>query len=46
MLETQFARNAESQAAGMVINTMCWIEGTGYKVMKFEPSIDVNADNS
>ena len=39
ILETQFAHNAESQAAGMVINTMGWIEGTGYEVMKFEPSI-------
>ena len=36
MLETQFARNAESRAAGMVINTMGWIESTGYEVMKFD----------
>ncbi|XVF16563.1 hypothetical protein REPUB_Repub10bG0042600 [Reevesia pubescens] len=33
MLETQFARNAESRAAGMVINTMGWIEGTGYELL-------------
>ncbi|GKU97072.1 hypothetical protein SLEP1_g10256 [Rubroshorea leprosula] len=33
MLETQFSRNAESQAAGMVINTMGWIEGTGYELL-------------
>lgn len=44
MLETQFARNAESRAAGMVINTMGWIEGTGYEVMKSKPYNDVNAD--
>ncbi|GMI86935.1 CLP-similar protein 3 [Hibiscus trionum] len=33
MLETQFSRNAESRAAGMVINTMGWIEGTGYELL-------------
>ncbi|KAG8501582.1 hypothetical protein CXB51_003936 [Gossypium anomalum] len=44
MLETQFARNAESRAAGMVINTMGWIEGTGYEVIKSKPDDDVNAD--
>ncbi|KAL7221296.1 hypothetical protein ACSBR1_023279 [Camellia fascicularis] len=32
-LERQFAGNAESQAAGMVINTMGWIEGLGYKLL-------------
>ncbi|XP_024928621.1 protein CLP1 homolog isoform X2 [Ziziphus jujuba] len=31
MLERQFAGNAESRAAGMVINTMGWIEGVGYE---------------
>ncbi|XVF60476.1 hypothetical protein PTKIN_Ptkin08bG0050200 [Pterospermum kingtungense] len=50
MLETQFARNAESRAAGMVINTMGWIEGTGYEeklfsmlkaVAKSKPNVDV-----
>lgn len=33
MLERQFAGNAESRAAGMVINTMGWIEGVGYDVI-------------
>ncbi|KAK6913201.1 Clp1, N-terminal beta-sandwich domain [Dillenia turbinata] len=32
-LEGQFAGNAESRAAGMVINTMGWIEGVGYKLL-------------
>lgn len=32
MLERQFNGNAESRAAGMVINTMGWIEGVGYEV--------------
>ena len=32
-LERQFAGNAESRAAGMVINTMGWIEGVGYEVI-------------
>lgn len=36
MLERQFTGNAESQAAGMVINTMGWIEGVGYEV-SFSP---------
>jgi len=31
-LEKQFSGNAESRAAGMVINTMGWVEGLGYKV--------------
>lgn len=31
-LERQFAGNAESRAAGMVINTMGWIDGVGYEV--------------
>lgn len=35
MLERQFAGNAESRAAGMVINTMGWIEGVGYEVIEF-----------
>ncbi|CAH9050231.1 unnamed protein product [Cuscuta europaea] len=32
-LEKQFAGNAESQSAGMVINTMGWIEGVGYELL-------------
>ena len=32
-LETQFSGNAESRAAGMVINTMGWVEGLGYEVI-------------
>ncbi|KAK3015302.1 hypothetical protein RJ639_006940 [Escallonia herrerae] len=39
-LERQFAGNAESRAAGMVINTMGWIEGVGYEVyviLRFYP---------
>lgn len=36
MLERQFAGNAESRAAGMVINTMGWIEGVGYEVLTFQ----------
>jgi polyribonucleotide 5'-hydroxyl-kinase len=35
MLERQFAGNSESRAAGMVINTMGWIEGVGYEVIEF-----------
>lgn len=31
-LEKQFSGNAESRAAGMVINTMGWIDGVGYDV--------------
>lgn len=34
-LEIQFAGNAEARAAGMVINTMGWVEGVGYEV-RFE----------
>lgn len=34
MLERQFAGNVESRAAGMVINTMGWIEGVGYEVIE------------
>jgi polyribonucleotide 5'-hydroxyl-kinase len=34
-LEKQFSGNAESRAAGMVINTMGWVEGLGYEVSKF-----------
>lgn len=34
MLERQFTGNAESRAAGMLINTMGWIEGVGYEVAK------------
>ncbi|KAJ8419564.1 hypothetical protein Cgig2_017992 [Carnegiea gigantea] len=49
-LERQFAGNAESRAAGMVINTMGWIEGVGYEeklcsmlrdVLKSKPKVDV-----
>ncbi|KAF9623796.1 hypothetical protein IFM89_005381 [Coptis chinensis] len=32
-LERQFTGNAESRAAGMVINTMGWIEGVGYELL-------------
>lgn len=34
-LERQFAGNVESRAAGVVINTMGWIEGVGYEVLDF-----------
>ncbi|KAI3468107.1 hypothetical protein Pfo_024770 [Paulownia fortunei] len=33
ILERQFAGNVESRAAGMVINTMGWIEGVGYELL-------------
>ncbi|KAJ4700906.1 Protein CLP1-like [Melia azedarach] len=33
MLERQFTGNVESRAAGMVINTMGWIEGVGYELL-------------
>lgn len=33
MVEKQLAGTAESQAAGLVINTMGWIEGAGYEVL-------------
>lgn len=33
-LERQFSGNIESRAAGMVINTMGWIEGVGYEVSR------------
>lgn len=32
VLERQFVGNPESRAAGMVINTMGWIDGVGYEV--------------
>ncbi|KAJ6842306.1 protein CLP1-like protein [Iris pallida] len=32
-LERQFTGNAESRAAGMVINTMGWVEGLGYELL-------------
>ncbi|KNA24142.1 hypothetical protein SOVF_018120 [Spinacia oleracea] len=32
-LEKQFSGNSESRAAGMVINTMGWIEGVGYELL-------------
>jgi hypothetical protein len=34
-LETQFSGNAESRAAGMIINTMGWVDGLGYEVINF-----------
>lgn len=33
ILERQFAGNAESRSAGMVINTMGWIDGVGYELL-------------
>ncbi|PON95886.1 P-loop containing nucleoside triphosphate hydrolase [Trema orientale] len=33
LLERQFSGNVESRAAGMVINTMGWIEGVGYELL-------------
>eukprot|EP00268_Persea_americana_P017427 TRINITY_DN1838_c0_g2_i9.p1 TRINITY_DN1838_c0_g2~~TRINITY_DN1838_c0_g2_i9.p1 ORF type:complete len:425 (-),score=89.91 TRINITY_DN1838_c0_g2_i9:266-1540(-) len=33
ILERQFAGNAEARAAGMVINTMGWVEGVGYELL-------------
>jgi mRNA cleavage and polyadenylation factor CLP1 P-loop len=35
-LEKLFNGNAESRAAGMVINTMGWVEGLGYKVCSMD----------
>jgi hypothetical protein len=32
ILERQFSGNAESRAAGMIINTMGWVEGLEYEV--------------
>lgn len=32
-LEKQFLGNSESRAAGMVINTMGWVEGLGYELL-------------
>uniref|UniRef100_A0A0D6R4E5 Protein CLP1 homolog n=1 Tax=Araucaria cunninghamii TaxID=56994 RepID=A0A0D6R4E5_ARACU len=32
-LDLQFSGNAESRAAGMVINTMGWVEGLGYELL-------------
>ncbi|KAJ6793941.1 protein CLP1-like protein [Iris pallida] len=32
-VERQFTGNAESRAAGMVINTMGWVEGLGYELL-------------
>ncbi|CAL9043131.1 unnamed protein product [Musa banksii] len=32
-LERQFSGNAEARAAGMVINTMGWVEGLGYELL-------------
>ncbi|GJN19343.1 hypothetical protein PR202_gb06610 [Eleusine coracana subsp. coracana] len=49
-LEKQFSGNAESRAAGMVINTMGWVEGLGYEeklwkmlkdAVQSKPNIDV-----
>ncbi|ESQ49618.1 hypothetical protein EUTSA_v10020725mg [Eutrema salsugineum] len=33
VLERQFTGNPESRAAGLVINTMGWIEGVGYELL-------------
>ncbi|KAF8013005.1 hypothetical protein BT93_I1000 [Corymbia citriodora subsp. variegata] len=33
-LERQFSGNAESRAAGMVVNTMGWIDGVGYELLQ------------
>ncbi|CAN1153101.1 Protein CLP1 homolog [Linum perenne] len=50
ILEKQFTGNAESRSAGMVINTMGWIEGVGYEeklfsmlrdVLRSKPNVDV-----
>lgn len=30
-LDKQFSGNTESRSAGMVINTMGWIDGVGYE---------------
>eukprot|EP00249_Psilotum_nudum_P004229 c17772_g1_i1 orf=166-1518(+) len=32
-LEVQFAGNADARAAGMVVNTMGWVEGVGYELL-------------
>lgn len=32
-LEVQFAGNSEARAAGMVINTMGWVEGVGFELL-------------
>ncbi len=32
-LEIQFAANPGVRAAGMVINTMGWVDGVGYEVV-------------
>lgn len=32
-LERQLVRNSEARAAGIVINTMGWVEGLGYKLL-------------
>ncbi|KAL5999886.1 hypothetical protein ACLOJK_034563 [Asimina triloba] len=32
-LDRQFAGNSEARAAGMVINTMGWVEGVGYELL-------------
>ncbi|XP_026422959.1 protein CLP1 homolog isoform X2 [Papaver somniferum] len=32
-LERQFTGNSEARAAGMVINTMGWVEGVGYELL-------------
>lgn len=34
-LDIQCASNPEVQAAGMVINTMGWVDGAGYEVNTF-----------
>lgn len=37
-LDVQSASNPEVQAAGMVINTMGWVDGAGYEVYKLHLS--------
>jgi len=32
-VELHFSENAESRAAGMVINTMGWVDGVGFEVL-------------
>ncbi|CAL5406122.1 unnamed protein product [Camellia sinensis] len=43
-LERQFAGYAESRAVGMVINTMEWIEGLGYKLLLRRETLQHDVD--
>jgi hypothetical protein len=45
-LDIQSASNPEVQAAGMVINTMGWVEGVGYEVSNSYLSIWFGFSNS